>query len=183
MARALRGLPVTAEAFAAGRLSYSEVRAITRVGDPDTEVELVELAAHATASQVERVVRAWRRADEVDAGRVAERRAFAWSWDADGMLALHVRLDAEQGAALLGHARAGRRPGGRVRCRRPRRAAARDRRGGRFDETGGATTVGTVTLPAIEVAPPPGDLPRPALTIVPPGFATSSPWPCRPLRW
>jgi hypothetical protein len=57
MARALRGLPVTAEAFAAGRLSYSKVRAITRVADPDTEVELVELAAHATASQVERVVR------------------------------------------------------------------------------------------------------------------------------
>jgi hypothetical protein len=57
MARALRGLPVTAEAFAAGRLSYSKVRAITRVADPDTEVELVELAAHATASQVEPVVR------------------------------------------------------------------------------------------------------------------------------
>jgi hypothetical protein len=101
VARALRALPVTAHAFAAGRLSYSKVRAVTRVAEPGTEAELVELATHATASQLERVVRSWRRADEVDAGRVAERRAFAWSWDADGMLSLHVRLDAEQGAALL----------------------------------------------------------------------------------
>jgi hypothetical protein len=141
MARALRGLPVTAEAFAAGRLSYSKVRAITRVADPDTEVELVELAAHATASQVERVVRAWRRADEVDAGRVVVFGVGA--------------LDGQQRVTVVG--------------------AGSTRRAGDHG--------GTVTLPAIEVAPPPGDLPRPALTIVPPGLATSSPWPCRPLRW
>jgi len=32
---------------------------------------------------------------------VAERRSFQWHWDADGMLTLQVRMDAEQGAALL----------------------------------------------------------------------------------
>ncbi|MGY1748555.1 DUF222 domain-containing protein [Modestobacter sp. SYSU DS0511] len=101
VARALGPLPVTAEAFAAGRLSYSKVRAITRVADAATEVELVELARHATASQVERVVRAWRRSDAVDEGRVAEQRSFRWHWDADGMLVLQVRMDGESGAALL----------------------------------------------------------------------------------
>ncbi|MCZ2849588.1 HNH endonuclease signature motif containing protein [Modestobacter sp. VKM Ac-2978] len=101
VARALGSLPVTAEAFAAGRLSCSKVRAITRVADAGTEVELVELARHATASQVERVVRAWRRSDAVDEELVAEKRFFQWHWDADGMLVLQVRMDGEAGAALL----------------------------------------------------------------------------------
>ncbi|WP_448614976.1 DUF222 domain-containing protein [Modestobacter sp. URMC 112] len=101
VARALTALPVTAAAFAAGRLSFSKVRAVTRVADPGTEVELVELAVHTTASQLERVVRAWRRSDDVDEGRVAERREFAWSWDDDGMLTLRVRMDAESGAQFL----------------------------------------------------------------------------------
>src|SRR4051794_22309991 len=101
VARALAVLPVTAEAFAAGRLSYSKVRELTRVADPATEVELVELAGHTTASQLARVVRAWRRSDAVDDGTVAEERSFRWSWDDDGMLTLQVRMDAEAGAALL----------------------------------------------------------------------------------
>ena len=101
VARALTTLPATAEAFAAGRLSYSKVRALTRVADAGTESELVELATHTTASQLDRVVRAWRRSDGVDEGRVAERRDFAWSWDDDGMLTLRVRMDGESGAELL----------------------------------------------------------------------------------
>jgi hypothetical protein len=58
VARALGGLPVTSEAFARGRLTYSKIREITRVADAGTEVELVELATHTTASQLARVVRA-----------------------------------------------------------------------------------------------------------------------------
>ncbi len=101
VARALTGLPVTATVFAAGRLSYSKVRELTRVADAATEVELVELAGHTTAAQLARVVRAWRRSDAVDDGVVAEKRAFRWSWDDDGMLTLQVRMDAEEGAAML----------------------------------------------------------------------------------
>src|SRR3954467_5567246 len=101
VARALGVLPVTAGAFTSGRLSYSKVREITRVADAATEPELVELALHTTASQLARVVRAWRRSDAVDAGRVAEKRSFQWHWDADGMLVLQVRTDGESGAALL----------------------------------------------------------------------------------
>src|SRR5438876_961315 len=51
VARALEGLPVVRSAFTAGRLSYSKVRAITRVATPGTEAGLVMLAEHATGAQ------------------------------------------------------------------------------------------------------------------------------------
>src|SRR3954464_14340664 len=69
VARALRRLPAITTAFSSGELSYSKVRALTRVAEPGTEVELVEFARHATASQVERTVRAWRRRAAAGAGR------------------------------------------------------------------------------------------------------------------
>ncbi|WP_222194762.1 HNH endonuclease signature motif containing protein [Modestobacter italicus] len=101
VARALRALPLTSAAFSAGELSYSKVRALTRVAEPGTEAELVEFARHATASQVERTVRAWRRADDVDAGRVADRRRFSWWTEDDGMISVQVRMEAEHGAEFL----------------------------------------------------------------------------------
>jgi hypothetical protein len=57
VARRLQPLPVTADAFAAGRLSYTKVRAICRVATPATERDLVEVALCSTAAQVERVTR------------------------------------------------------------------------------------------------------------------------------
>src|SRR5215203_2013374 len=51
VARALHGLPRIEAAFAAGRLSYSKVRALTRIAAPDCEAALVEFALSATASQ------------------------------------------------------------------------------------------------------------------------------------
>jgi hypothetical protein len=101
VARAMRRLPMIATAFATGELSYSKVRALTRVAEPGTEEELVEFARHATASQVERTVRAWRRADDVDSERVADRRRFSWWTDDDGMVSIQLRMEAEQGAELL----------------------------------------------------------------------------------
>src|SRR3954452_16639854 len=66
VARALTGLPLLAAAFAEGRLSHSKVRALTRIAEPDSEASLLELAIETTASQTERFVRSWRRADAVD---------------------------------------------------------------------------------------------------------------------
>lgn len=54
IARALSDLPATREEFGAGRLSYSKVRAITRVATADTEAELVEIARAGTAEQLDR---------------------------------------------------------------------------------------------------------------------------------
>jgi len=101
VARALRTLPVIATAFASGELSYSKVRALTRVAEPGTEEELVEFARHATASQVERTVRAWRRSDDVDSGRQRDRRRFSWWTEDDGMVSVQLRMEPEQGADLL----------------------------------------------------------------------------------
>lgn len=60
VARALHQLPSVTEAFEAGALSYSKVRAITRVGVPQNEHRLLELARAGTASQLERIVRGYR---------------------------------------------------------------------------------------------------------------------------
>jgi hypothetical protein len=101
VARALLDLPLLATAFAEGRLSYSKIRAVTRVAEPETEQVLLELAVAATASQLDRVVREWRRSDRVDEGVVAEKRQFQHWWDDDGMLVVRMRLAPEEGADFL----------------------------------------------------------------------------------
>jgi len=50
---ALRTLPSIGRAFAEGKLSYSKVRALTRVADRDNEDELLAFALRTTAAQVE----------------------------------------------------------------------------------------------------------------------------------
>ena len=103
VARALTSLPSIEAAFASGKLSYSKVRALTRIAEPDTEASLLDLALHLTASQVERTVRQWRRADRLDAGEppVEQRQSFDHWWDDDGMLTVTVRMATEPGAVLL----------------------------------------------------------------------------------
>jgi hypothetical protein len=62
---ALRHLPLIRARFAAGTLSYSKVRAITRCAVPEIERSLVDLADSAPASELERILaRARRSADE-----------------------------------------------------------------------------------------------------------------------
>src|SRR5215210_133018 len=56
VARCLGELPLIHDAFACGELSYAKVRALTRVAEPGNEEELLELARHMTASQLERAV-------------------------------------------------------------------------------------------------------------------------------
>ena len=57
VAAALAELPHIAAAMACGRLSYSKVRALSRVAGPATEARLLAVACGATAAQVERLVR------------------------------------------------------------------------------------------------------------------------------
>jgi len=45
------------EAFSQGRISYSKVRAISRIVTPENEATLLEYALDGTTSQIERVVR------------------------------------------------------------------------------------------------------------------------------
>ena len=70
VARALRDLPVIRARFAAGRLSYAKVRALTRIATAATEAGLAELAGPMTANQLERFARAHRQVTQADdAGR------------------------------------------------------------------------------------------------------------------
>lgn len=104
VARRLAELPLVCEEFGLGRLSYSKVRAITRVASPESEEELVGFALHATASQLERIVRAYRTAASADvegANRAFEERSLSWVWEDHGSLVVRGRLPAEEGALFL----------------------------------------------------------------------------------
>src|SRR5690606_33411622 len=60
VARALGGLPRIDAAFAAGRLSYSKVRAMSRVARPENEDLLLIFATSATGAQLEKICRGFR---------------------------------------------------------------------------------------------------------------------------
>ena len=105
VAAALAELPHISSAMACGRLSYSKVRALSRVAAPATEARLLAVACGSTAAQVERLVRGWRQADQAaqadgEQVRLAS-RMLSTQVDEDGMLLLRARLTPEVGAVLL----------------------------------------------------------------------------------
>src|SRR3954447_4634630 len=53
VARTLRTLPTIRAAFGAGELSYSQVRALTRISTPDNEQRYLNVARHATGGQLD----------------------------------------------------------------------------------------------------------------------------------
>ena len=69
VAHVLGSLPRLADALARVELSYSKVRALTRVATPEVEERLLAIGKAGTACHVERIVRGWRRVD-----RAAEAR-------------------------------------------------------------------------------------------------------------
>src|SRR5918999_586283 len=86
VARRLPELPLLRAAFARGELSYAKVRALTRVAEPDSEQELLELARVMTAAQLERALRAYRRMTTADANDLHADAHVTTFWDADGAL-------------------------------------------------------------------------------------------------
>lgn len=58
VARALEELPLVSETFSRGEVSYSKVRAITRIATPANEEMLLTWARTGTASHLEKIVRA-----------------------------------------------------------------------------------------------------------------------------
>jgi hypothetical protein len=80
VAERLQRLPVVTEAFANGALTYSQTRAITRAlangADPDREKDLVEVAAHATAAQLEVICRTMAGRSDDDADVAEQALAF-----------------------------------------------------------------------------------------------------------
>ena len=105
VARALERLPLISAAMARGALSYSKVRALTRVATAATEQSLLMIALHGTAHHVETLVRLYRRAHEAcELGREAMQhanRGVTWFYDDDGSLVLRARLTADAGAMVV----------------------------------------------------------------------------------
>ena len=104
VARALGNLPKLSDAMRRGAVSYSKVRAVTRVATPETEQALLDVAQCGTAAHVEQIVRGWRRVDRT-AERTEEklrqdRRSLRTWVDDDGMVVVQGRLTPEVGAAL-----------------------------------------------------------------------------------
>ena len=104
-ARALESLPKIQAAFGEGRLSYSKVRALTRVATVETEETLLHIALNGTAAHVERTVRGFRRVkrylerDEAEALH-DQRHLLCWR-EADGGVTLQARLTPEVGELLF----------------------------------------------------------------------------------
>ena len=102
VARLLDGLPEIRRTFGRGELCYSQVRALTRVATAETEGQLLMIARHASAAQLERIVRGFRSVVGYELGRPEhESRYVRCGRDDDGSLLLRARLPAEEGALVL----------------------------------------------------------------------------------
>jgi hypothetical protein len=107
VARSLRQYPRLADEMGAGRLSFSQVRAISRITEPGEDGpgedglvdDLIEVARHGTAAQLEVVVRGLRTVDHnekaTDAGEYVKQ-----SWASDSRWQLSARLDPERGPVV-----------------------------------------------------------------------------------
>src|SRR5665213_2917951 len=102
VARSLRRYPQLAEEMGAGRLSFSQVRAISRLDGPGEHglvADLIQAARHATVAQLEVVIRGLRTVDhneqDSDPGEY-----LTQSWTADSRWQLSARLDPERGALV-----------------------------------------------------------------------------------
>ena len=101
VAHALVELPLVSDAFSGGRVSYSKVRALTRVATAENEDFLLRIALSGTASHVERAVRQFRGAKRAqaleDENERHQQRKVVWRLDDDGSYVLSARLNPEQG--------------------------------------------------------------------------------------
>jgi hypothetical protein len=105
VAHALSTLPKIAAAMARGELSYSKVRAVSRVACEATEENFLMIALHGTAHHVETLVRGYRRAQQAEElsreARQHQNRSVSYEYGDDGCLVLKARLPAVAGAMLI----------------------------------------------------------------------------------
>ena len=101
VAHALNDLPQISSALRGGKVSFSKVRAMTRVATPQNEDYLLMIADHGTAAHVERVVRNYRRVKRSEALERDKQhhalRELTWYIDSDGSYVLKARMSPEQG--------------------------------------------------------------------------------------
>ncbi len=105
VANALADLPKVSETYRKGEISYSKVRAISRIAAPETEEYLLMIARHGTASHVEGLVSRYRRCrrlqDQKNSVKQHALRELSYFYDEEGSFNLRGRFPAEQGAMIL----------------------------------------------------------------------------------
>jgi hypothetical protein len=105
IARKLGELPKIFGSFRRGELSYWQVKAIVPVATPEVEAQLLNMARHSTAGQLQRLTRAFKSClDRAELELTNERhaaRAFNYHFDEDGFLQLKGRLTPDAGAVLV----------------------------------------------------------------------------------
>jgi hypothetical protein len=105
VARRLDDLPVVTAAFSTGELSFSQVRAITRVATKQNEGDLVMIARHCPASQLETLCRSYKRVKQSEGTDATNLRHAArylhYTTDDYGMVVIRARLDPEDGAVVI----------------------------------------------------------------------------------
>jgi hypothetical protein len=103
VARRLGELPKVDDALRCGVVSYSQVRAITRVATADNEETLLHYARYMTGAQLERTYRQYRaaqRLDEATSGGAAIPRFVRRRDLDDGMVHIDLRLRPEEAAVV-----------------------------------------------------------------------------------
>jgi hypothetical protein len=104
VARALGTLKKVDALFGRGELSYSKVRAITRVATLESEQDFIDIATHSTASQIERLSRAYQRVRDQARGPMElprnHRRFVRQSETPGGMTRIEIQLPPEEAAVV-----------------------------------------------------------------------------------
>ena len=105
VARALGALPKIDDALRRGQVSYSKVRALTRVATPENEASLLQMARSSTAAQLERICRGYRGALNGLAGKhLCDDADQRWVRDRStesGMIRIEAQLLPDEAALVL----------------------------------------------------------------------------------
>ncbi len=115
-ALALTNLPKTKTAFQKGELSFSKVRALTKIATPKNESFLLNIAEYGTAHHMEKLVKSYRTVDQTlnaedlkqdttkqdirKEDKQKENRSVICYQDNDGMWIIHAKLPAEEGSLV-----------------------------------------------------------------------------------
>ncbi|QQR91874.1 MAG: DUF222 domain-containing protein [Myxococcales bacterium] len=103
VAHALAELPTVDAQMREGKLSYSKVRAITRIATPANEARLVALALDSSASQLEKICRQYRKLQNLEeATEQGKMERYLRHWETDeGMVRFEVQLPKEEALVVL----------------------------------------------------------------------------------
>lgn len=109
VAKALGEFTKIDAAFASARISYSKVRAVTRVATLANEELLLEIAQNSTAAQLERICRKFRGCMQDQSPEAAElKRRVSVRYGDDGTVRITATLPADEGSRFLAAIESGR---------------------------------------------------------------------------